>query len=332
MASANPVRSVEAVRARYIEASRPINISALLAYKSTQKLSFKVGGLVSEILVDEGDAVIKGQVLARLDVEEVAAQVGEAEARYDNALRTVERMKKLYKKKVVSLDQLQDAETELDVISSQLSVARFNLRYSEIKAPGNGRIIRKSIEINEFVSPNQTALILSDESRGWIMRTGLSDRKVVRVQKGDPVSVRFDPWPLQVFQGAISSISEAAEERSGLFEVEIALEPTDKRLRDGYIGRIHIEPGKTHKVILLPALSLVSANSSAGVIYVMNPDRSVSLRRVQVHYLEGSEVAVSGEIEENEKIITTGAEFLNNGDKVRVLGVTETSLSGSDGE
>ena len=332
LADTAPVRSVEAVEVRYVETSRPINISALLAYKSTQKLSFKVGGLVSEILAEEGDAVTKGQVLARLDREEVTAQVEEAEARFNNAQRNVERMKKLYKKNVISLDQLQDSETELDVISSQLRVARFNLRYSEIKAPSVGRIIRKSVETSEFVSPNQTAFVLSDESRGWIMRTGLSDRSVVRVQKGDPVIVRFDPWPLETFQGTISAISEAAEERSGLFEVEIALKPTEKRLRDGYIGRIQISPVKARRVVLLPALSLISADSSAGVVYVMELGEIVTPRRVQIHYLEGTQVAVSGNLWDGDHVITTGAEFLNGGDKVRILRVSKSLPTDTDEE
>ena len=318
------IRAVEVATAYYEEAARPISISALLAYKSTQKLAFKVGGPVAKILVEEGDAVEKGQVLAELDTEEVQARVGEAEARYDNALRNVARLKKLYKQNVVSLDQLQDAETELDVVESQLRVARFNLRYSSIKAPSAGRIVSRSIETGELIAPNQVAFGLADESKGWIMRTALSDRKVVLVQHNDPVSVRFDPWPLQVLSGRISQISEAAEERSGLFEVEIAIDPVDDlRLRDGYIGRIRIEPTRKERIAKLPSLALVSAMSPVGVVYVLTNDKTVEARQIRIHYLEGSDVAVSGDLKEGESVITTGASFLHDGDRVRIVGRKE---------
>ena len=317
-------RSVDVQTVSYQKAARPIHVSALLAYKSTQKLAFKVGGPVAEILVEEGDAVKKGQLLARLDTEEVQARVQEAEARFDNATRNVERLEKLYRNKVVSLDQLQDAETDLDVARSQLSVARFNLRYSNIQAPQDGRIIRRTIETSELVAPNQVAFVLADESRGWIMRTGLSDRKVVLIRHNDPVDVRFDPWPLQSFTGRVSEIAEAAEERSGLFEVEIALAPVEKiRLRDGYVGRITIEPGVQERVVKLPALSLVSAMSPLGTVYVLNDDNTVSSRKVRIHYLEDSDIAISGELENGEKVVTTGAAFLHEGDKVRVVGEGE---------
>ncbi|CAM3711751.1 efflux RND transporter periplasmic adaptor subunit [Parendozoicomonas haliclonae] len=323
-ASEAVTRSVEVQTVSYQETARPISISALLAYKSTQKLAFKVGGPVAEILVEEGDAIKKGQTLARLDTEEVQARVQEAEARFENATRNVERLEKLYRNKVVSLDQLQDAETELDVARSQLSVARFNLRYSTIQAPQDGRIIRRMIETSELVAPNQVAFVLADESRGWIMRTGLSDRKVVLIKHGDPVEVRFDPWPLKAFNGKVSEIAEAAEERSGLFEVEIALDPvTEIRLRDGYVGRIHIEPGVKERVVKLPALSLVSAMSPLGTVYVLNDDNTVSSRSVRIHYLDGGDVAISGELQDGEQVVTTGAAFLDQGDKVRVVGEGE---------
>lgn len=320
-AAEQSIRPVEVATVHYEEAARPISISALLAYKSTQKLAFKVGGPVASILVEEGDAVEKGQVLAELDREEVQAQVGEAEARYENAKRNVARLKKLYNENVVSLDQLQDAETEMDVVESQLRVARFNLRYSSIKAPSAGRIVSRSIETGELVAPNQVAFALADESRGWIMRTALSDRKVVLVRHNDPVSVRFDPWPLQEFSGHISQISEAAEERSGLFEVEIAINPIDDfRLRDGYIGRIQIKPSQTERIVRLPSLALVSAMSPLGIVYVLQDDNSVAKRQVRLHYLEGSHIAVSGDLEEGESVVTTGAAFLHDGDRVRVVG------------
>ncbi|WP_281647121.1 efflux RND transporter periplasmic adaptor subunit [Parendozoicomonas sp. Alg238-R29] len=321
VSSEQSIRPVEVATVHYQQAARPISISALLAYKSTQKLAFKVGGPVANILVEEGDAVEKGQILAVLDTEEVQARVGEAEARFDNAQRNVERLKKLYKKNVVSLDQLQDAETELDVVESQLRVARFNLRYSSIKAPAAGRIVRRMVEAGELIAPNQVVFALADESRGWIMRTALSDRKVVLIRHNDPVSVRFDPWPLQAFTGKVSEISEAAEERSGLFEVEIALDPvSDVRLRDGYVGRIRIEPSQKERVVKLPSLALVSAMSPMGVVYVLNDDNTVSARQIRTHYLEGSFVAVSGDVKEGESVVTTGAAFLHDGDKVRVVG------------
>lgn len=320
------IRPVEVVSVVYQQAARSINISALLAYKSTQKLAFKVGGPIARIFVEEGDAVKAGQILAELDKEEVEARVVEAEARFENSRRNVERQSTLYKTKVVSLGTLQDAETEHNIAKSQLRIARFNLRYSVIAAPQDGRIIRRQIEHGELITPNQTAFVMADESRGWVMRTALSDRKVVQVQKGDPVNVYFDPWPLQSFAGVIDEISEAAEERSGLFEVKIALQSSgnrqheNMRLRDGYVGRIEINPTQKQRVVKLPAIALITATSTKGTVFVLSDNETVSSREVRIHYLEDGNIAVSGELKDGDRVITTGADFLQENDKVRVIG------------
>ena len=315
------VHPVEVVSVAYQQTARPINISALLAYKSTQKLAFKVGGPVARIFVEEGEAVRTGQLLAELDKEEVEALVEEAEARHNNANRNLERLRALYATNVVSLDQLQDAETEYSIAKSLLRIARFNLRYSVILAPQDGRIIRRQIENGELIAPNQVAFVMADESRGWVMRTALSDRKVVQVQIGDPVAVSFDPWPLQSFSGWIDEISEAADERSGLFEVKIALDPLENiRLRDGYIGRITIDPGLKQRVVKLPAIALISATNTKGHVYILNDNNTVSSRQVQIHYLDGRYIAVSGGLIDGDKVITTGADFLKENDKVHLIG------------
>ena len=332
-ASGPQVRPIEVTSISYQDLSRSIHTSALLAYKSTQKLSFKVGGPVADVLVDEGDEVEKGQVLAQLNTIEVRARVGIAEVRQKNAMLDMERLNKLYKKKVISQDQLQDAETALDIAEFQLRMARFNLRYSTITAPADGRVTQRTIEPGELIAPNQTAFMMADDSRGWVMRTGLSDRNVVRISDGDPATISFDAWPLVTFTGEVSQIAEAADPRSGLFGVEIALTPTNaetaeqapetRRLRDGYIGRITIVPGKTERVVLVPSLAIVSVTNTVGIVFVLNDDHTVAARRVRLHYLEGSEVAVSGELEQGEQVVTTGAAFLHHDDKVKVVGQGE---------
>ncbi len=334
-ASNTVIRSVEVTAVQYREQARPVITSALLAYKAIMKLAFKVGGPVADILVEEGEAVTGGQVLARLDTEEVQARVVEAEARFNNASRTARRLAELYRQNSVSLGRLQDAEMDQNIARSQLQVAQFNLRYSAITAPVAGRVVRRSIEANELVSSGQVAFELADDTRGWVMRAALSDSHVARIDYGDRVNVRFDPWPLDTFSGQISEISEAADPHSGLFSVEITLhamtehgaeqKQPKRKFREGYIGRISIEPGVKERVIILPPQGLVSAMSPRGTVYVLNDDNTVSSRQIRIHAIDSKGVAVSGDLRNGEKVVTTGAAFLDENDKVHVV------VSGQEG-
>ena len=105
-----------------------------LASKEELKLSFKTGGIISEIFVDEGQTVKKGQVLAKLNLSEIQAQVNQAILGLDKAERDYRRANNLYKDSVVTLEQLQNTTTALDIAKSNVKIAEFNLQFSTIKA------------------------------------------------------------------------------------------------------------------------------------------------------------------------------------------------------
>ncbi len=105
----------------------------LLENKSEQSLGFKVSGLVSNVYVDEGQFVDKGQLLASLDLEEIDAEVSKAKSVLANAQRNLERFQSLQGQNALSLDQLQSAQTRVDVAQSDLPVALFNRRYAGVK-------------------------------------------------------------------------------------------------------------------------------------------------------------------------------------------------------
>ena len=126
---------VEVVSAHYAEYAKAIRISGLLENKSEQSLGFKVPGLVSHVYVDEGQFVKKGQLLASLDLEEIDAEVAKAKSVLANAQRNLERFQSLQGQNALSMDQLQSAQTRMEIAQSDLTVATFNRRYAVIKAP-----------------------------------------------------------------------------------------------------------------------------------------------------------------------------------------------------
>ena len=127
----------------------PIHSSGRLSAKTEQKLSFKTGGIINKIFVDEGQSVRKGQLLAELNLSEIRARVNLAEQALGKAERDFNRTGNLFKDSVVTLEQLQNAETALEVAKSNLEIARFNLKYSTIVAPSQGKILRRLMEENE---------------------------------------------------------------------------------------------------------------------------------------------------------------------------------------
>jgi multidrug efflux pump subunit AcrA (membrane-fusion protein) len=102
--------------------------------------------------VKEGDAIKKGQVLAVLDLTEINAQVTQATLAFEKAERDYKRLSNLYRDSVVTLEQFQNAGTGLDIAREQLTAARFNRTFSEIRASENGYILRKFVNEGQVIT------------------------------------------------------------------------------------------------------------------------------------------------------------------------------------
>ncbi len=299
-----------------------VSTSGLLVNQSEQTLAFKTPGIVAEVRVKEGQRVQKGDILARLDQEEIAAQVREAQAMYDDAVRTVNRLTKLHKSKVVPLDQLQSAETGVDVAKAKLRVANFNLRHATIKAPENGYVLRKLIEPNEIVSGQRAAFVFAQQDAGWVIRVGLNDRDIVRIQEGDLAQVRVDAYPGKVFTGRVYETAAKANPGTGTFEVEVQIDPTEARLLSGMVGRVDLVPSQQEEYVLIPLTAVISASGNQAELFTLDDEFRALRREVTIRNFTGNKLAVTSGLEPGDMIITRGATSVVEGRTVMPVGAT----------
>jgi RND family efflux transporter MFP subunit len=314
-----PATAVQSQVVEYQQVSRPVVATGRLANKGTQTLSFKVSGTIEEITADEGQKVTKGQVLARLDTEETQARYNQASSLFAQSERDLKRLQSLYEKKVVPLDSLQDAETNLNVAQSNLDIAAFNLRNSRIIAPQDGIVLSRQIETNELVAPHQPAFVLSDVAKGWVIRTAISDKDIVRVTLGDAVSIRFDAYQGTTFLGHVSEIAGAAALDTLLFEVEVSVEPSQQKLLAGFIGHMQIHPSQTENIAWLPAEAVVAADKDVVKLFKVAPNSTVVLEEAHIAWLESGRIAVREGLSAGAQIVTLGATFLQEGERVNLV-------------
>ncbi|MRI33477.1 efflux RND transporter periplasmic adaptor subunit [Endozoicomonas sp. OPT23] len=323
---------VNASEVQYQSHARPIRTSGILSYKSQQTLSFKTAGPINKLTVHEGDQVKAGQLLASLSLGEINAQVAEARARVELAKRNLERLRKLHASNVVSLDQFQSAETELEVAQSKLNVIRFNRKYSSIKAPVDGLVLRRFVESNELVTAYQPVLLVADTQQGWVIRTGVTDADIVRLQKNDTASVSFDAWPEHIFSGKITQLATLADEKTGTFEIEITLQDPEDRLRSGFIGRVNIHPAGTRQLTLIPMESIISIDGNYAEVFVYSlSSKIVSSRKAHLDYLEPGFAASNSGLKAGELLVTRGAGLLRAGEPAQ-LAATDSRSSDNTGE
>jgi membrane fusion protein, multidrug efflux system len=299
--------------------SRPIVATGTVAPKDEIALSFKVGGVIARIAVDPGDAVRAGQTLASLQLREIDAGLSKARSAAEKAERDLARARRLYKDSVVSLSDMQDAETAREVASADLDAAAFNRRYALIVAPSSGTILRRSAEPGETVDPGEPVLALGSRARGNVVEIGLADRDLVSIRKGDRAVARFDAFPGETFEGRVTQIDAAAQPGTGAYGVEVTLNDGDK-LVAGLVGRVELSPRAGAPTTLVPIEAVLEADGDEATVYTLSPDSTrAERRRVTVSFISGSSVAVAGGLEGSTTVLTEGAAFLDDGAAVEVI-------------
>ena len=313
--AAVPVRvapvTVEAV-------ARPVTATGTLGPKEEVPLSFKIGGVVGRILVDEGQAVRAGDTLAALDLSEIDAAVARARSAADKAARDLARAQRLYADTVATLEQVQDAQTGRDVAAAELETALFNRRYAVIVAPAAGVILRRSAEPGQLAQSGAAVLTLGSGARGVVFRAALADRDAVQLRLGERADVRFDALPDRAYAGAVTEIAAAADPATGTYRVEVAL-PTAGSLASGLVGRVEIRPRAARAVALVPVEAVLEADGSRGSVFVLAADGRHAVRRaVTIGFIDGDRVAVVAGLDGARAVVTDGAAYLDDGTAVRV--------------
>jgi multidrug efflux system membrane fusion protein len=314
--SATPVR----VAAAYAGPAAPsIRTNGLLANEDEIRLSFKVGGVIRRLTVTEGERVRKGQKLAEIEQAEINAQVEQARQAHEKARRDVERGERLYADKVISLEQLQDLRTQTAVTEAGLNSAEFNWNYAAIIAPRDGTVLRRLAEERELVSAGTPVLVLGAQDKGFVVRTGLADREIVQVKLGDAAHIKLDALPDAALTGRVTEVASASEPATGMFRIEVSVDPVDLPLKSGLVAKLTVLPAsaKAGARVYVPIAAIVEGNGRGARVFVLDKEHA-RRRDVEVAFIEGESVALNGGIEAGEQVITDGAQYLEDGERVAI--------------
>ena len=302
-----PVRTIS-VKEKVV--SFPVHTSGKLASKTESKLSFKTGGIIQRIHVDEGQTVEEGQLLAALNLSEIRSKARQAELALQKARRDYTRARNLYNDSVATLEQYQDALTALEVARTNADIAKFNLAYSEIRAPSAGKILKRVAEANEIVGPGQPVFLFASTESAWVVRVNLTDKDIISVQLDDSASVSFDAYPGKTFACHVSETGKSADPYTGTYEVELRMDELPESLVSGFMTRVDIFPVKSvKKMIIIPVEALIEGTGMRGSCYVIRDGKAVR-KDIGIHALTDTGIVVSSGLDDGDEIIIEGGVYI----------------------
>jgi len=299
----------------------PIHASGMLTSASEQRLSFKIGGIIRKIYVDEGDVVRPGQLLAVLDKTEVDAQVTQAEQALAKSERDLNRVKGLYADSSTTLEMLENATTGRDLANESARIARFNQRYAEIRATMSGKIIKKLLNEGEITGPGNPVFVLFETGNNdWVVKINVSDRDWARLGKGMNAQINLDAYPDEPFVGKITELAPAADPASGLYPVEIRIRPDGKRFAPGLFAQVDITPPQKRSYAVVPIEAIVEGNGNKAFVFVPSADGETARKvPIVIAFLEGRQAVVAKGLDNITEVITAGAPYLTEKTKIRKL-------------
>ncbi len=290
-----------------------------LSTSKEQKLSFKTGGIIRNIYVSEGQSVNHGDVLASLDLSEIRSQVNQARDALDKAERDYKRVLNLYNDSVATLEQLQNAQTMMQIARSNYEIASFNLQHSTIIAPAKGRILKILMEEHEIAGPGYPVLLFGSTEGHWVIRISVTDRDRVNLTMNDTALVKLDAFPSRDFKARISELADMADPFTGTFEVELMLDDVGNyMLLTGMIARVEIFTNNGRNLTVIPVEALFQASGDTGYVYEVVNGKPVK-RMVTLFEIAQNEVLVSSGIKPGSYVVTENVHALSDNTKITVI-------------
>lgn len=319
-AAVSPPTPVRVATVEEVAAADSVRAIGRVAPADEVRLAFKNGGVVRAIHVAQGDRIRRGQLLAILVDDEVAAALAQARALADKAERDLDRGRALLAEEVATREQVEDLVTVRAVADASLRAAQFNTRQATIEAPAGGIVLQRLAEPDELVAPGQPVLVVGNTDGGWIVRAALSDRDIVRVQAGVTAEVTLDALPGLAFPATVTEIAAAADPATGTYEMKLALDAGDQHLVQGLVAKVVLAGPRRNAVPVVPVTALLEADGSLATVFVVVADATVARRvPVRIGRLVGERVEILDGLAPGERVVTEGAAWLSDGATVRVL-------------
>ena len=306
------------------------SLTGVIAARTLNNLAFRVGGRVAERLVEVGQHVEAGEVLARIDPQEqesdlrsAQADLDAAQAQLTQATAAFDRQKTLLAQGFTTRRDYDQAEQGLKVAQgsvqaaqSALANARENLGYTELRATAPGVITARAVEAGQVVQAAQSAFtIAEDGDRDAVFN--VQETLVVRTPPDPPVTIALVSDPEVKAAGRVREVSPAVDPASGSIRVKVAIADTPAAMPLGaaVVGTVSARPARA---VILPWQALTSSQGRPAVWLVDPASRAVSMQPVDVLAYESGTVVVGKGLEPGQSVVTAGGQLLSPGETVEI--------------
>lgn len=311
-----PALPVETAAAEVGEISAFFSGTATLTADEETDVVAKSGGIVSRILVEEGDYVRADQVLAQLDDERLALEVARAETDLLRLERERDRNEELFSRQLISAEEIERSRSAYDSQKAAYDLAKLALEHTTVRSPISGVVSSRMIKVGNMVQTFAPTFRVTSFSP-LLAEMHVPERELNKLRVGQEAAVRVDALAEETFTGRILRISPIVDASTGTFKVTVEVRDRSRSLKPGMFGRIGIVYDTHAEATLVPKQAVLSQDDESAVFIVRG---DTAYRQLVVRGFENQNyVEVLSGLQPGDEVITTGQTNLRDSSRVEVI-------------
>jgi membrane fusion protein, multidrug efflux system len=277
----------------------------------------EVAGEVVAVLVEEGDRVTAGQVLARIDNRHQAIELRQARSVLERLDHDTRRNERLVARRMISREAYDRTRYEQEVQRAAAGLAANTLGKTEIRAPYAGVVTRRWVKEGQWLKLQEPAFDLADFD-DLRARVDVPERASGLIKPGQPVSFTADALSGATFTATVERIAPVVDRTSGTVGAIVRIDNRDGALRPGLFVRLAIEYQRVEDATLMPRIAVI-ANEASAHVFVVDGGKARK-RDVTLGVEHGETVQVLAGVAPGTTVVTLGQQSLEDGDAVTIVG------------
>ncbi len=348
--------SVEVIPVRASDISEQVSAFGNIQAKETIEIVPQVSNRITQIHVDLGDDVRRGQLLAEIysvpfqeSVQQARAQVRQARATFERDSTQLSRQEQLLENDLISQSEFDDARatylnslSQYESVQAALSQSEEDLENTTIESPVNGVVLSRSASEGDLATTGQTIFEIANLT-GFETRVFLPIHDWERVEIGQAVYMSLSTDGENVAEGVVARKSPRLDPTTGLGEVVVALTNTSSEVYQGALVQTKINLQTKRDVVVIPRSALVEKVETyiapeTGTIelersysaFIASSDTAATRRDLELGIEQGDRIEILSGLQPGDQLVVTGQESLEDGSPIRVAGSTPAFSSGAD--
>lgn len=271
-------------------------------------LSFSILGTVEQVLVEEGQSVKRGQVVARIAARSYQDALGIARVKANQAEDAYRRLKPMADNKTLPEIKFVEVQSGLEQARLSVSMAAKNVQDSTLRAPEAGLVAKRSVEPGSSVAPGVPVITLV-QTQTVFATVPVPETQIAQVKKGDLARVTVTALQ-RTFAGTVREIGVVAEPLTRSYAVKVALDNREGLLRVGMVADVELSQPLNSKVVAVPPEAVRIDETGATYVFVVQNQRVLQQRKVSVVGYVGEGAAIAQGLSPDELVVVSGTPML----------------------